>query len=895
MFQQNTDIEALEALQQRVSAAYTFQMIQQLATAFMDRLGSESELLSTPSGSLLSTSTQLSLPLGATNYTLKVKRPIPFTQAEVRQARLGAAVLATAPCFAEDAQQQWVDSVEADTKNSDGVIAGGGEGTAVFPKIDRVDQKTKQQLSELDTLYQATAMMTANLDQDFVLHTVVSEMVRAINVDSCTIFVWDQTHQNLTPVAHQNQAEMLDNQNDVAQASSIGLRNIQHLERFALVQRLFEMQIVCNLRTDEENDDEAVQLLEAGGLHSLLLVPLIRRSKVLGLLALGQQTTPRHFTDDELRLTQNLASQAAVAIEHAYLFSQSQRRVAELETLHQIALRLNTPLRLSDVLNTITESALKLINASNLHIFLYDAQTGRFTFGSALWRDGRRHSAVKEPRAEGLTARVVQQGEPIVINRAGEHPLYQTSETKSWGIHSIAGFPLRHNDLVIGAFTVTYLFPHTFNDDELLLLNLLADQAAVAVNNARLFTRFKRQLRDMSALVDMAKQVTGKLELNSILQTTVQTLRGLLNARASAITMLTDSRQELVVEAAAGVNPEYLKARMRLDESVSGQVVRSGQLVYIRDTYEEPDFLFFDDVVRSLLTVPLMLRDRPVGTLSVDSAQAHAFSQSDVQLMMIAAAQVSIAIANARMFEELERRARELAEAYDELKESDRIKDELVQNLSHELRTPLTFVKGYVDLLMAGEMGLLNGEQQEALLIVSEKTNEITRLIDDIITLQRIDAGNLQLLPQSLTDLIRTSVAGHRLVANKKGLVIDHILPEDSPLVPMDKGRVNQVLDNLIGNAIKFSPDGGVITVRMEDYQDEVVVSVADEGIGLPLDKIERIFDRFYQIDGSSRRRFGGTGLGLAIVKRIVEAHNGRIWVESEVNAGSVFIFALPK
>jgi two-component system, OmpR family, sensor histidine kinase VicK len=111
----------------------------------------------------------------------------------------------------------------------------------------------------------------------------------------------------------------------------------------------------------------------------------------------------------------------------------------------------------------------------------------------------------------------------------------------------------------------------------------------------------------------------------------------------------------------------------------------------------------------------------------------------------------------------------------------------------------------------------------------------------------------------------------------------------------MDKGRVNQVLDNLIGNAIKFSPDGGVITVRMEDYQDEVVVSVADEGIGLPLDKIERIFDRFYQIDGSSRRRFGGTGLGLAIVKRIVEAHNGRIWVESEVNAGSVFIFALPK
>jgi signal transduction histidine kinase len=750
--------------------------------------------------------------------------------------------------------------------------------------------------SELDTLYQATTMMTANLDQDFVLHTVVTEMVRAVNVDSCTIFVWNESHQKLIPVAQQNQAGVLANQIGSAGTDSTDLYTIQDLERLPVVQRIFDTQMLCNLRVDDDScNEENVLLLESSGMQSLLLVPLVRRGNVLGLLVLGQQSTPRRFTDRELHLTQNLASQAAVAIEHAHLFSQAQRRVTELEALHEIALRLNTPLKLSAVLDTITESALRLINASNLHIFLYDPQTERFTFGSALWRDGRRHSAVKEPRAEGLTATVVRQGKPVVINNAADHPIYTVPQAKAWGIHAIAGFPLRHNDQIIGAFTVTYLFPHAFSDDELLLLNLLADQAAVAVNNARLFTRFKRQLRDMSALVDMAKQITGKLDLNSILQTTVQTLRGLLNARASAITMLTDSRQELVVEAAAGVNPEYLKARMRLDESVSGQVVRTGQLVYIRDTYEEPDFLFFDDVVRSLLAVPLMLRDQPVGTLSVDSAKAHAFSQSDVQLMMIAAAQVSIAIANARLFGELGRRASELTEAYDELKESDRLKDELVQNLSHELRTPLTFVKGYVDLLMAGEMGLLNNEQQEALLIVSDKTNEITRLIDDIITLQRIDTGNLQLLPQSLTELIRTSVAGHRLVANKKGLVIEYVLPESSAVVPMDKGRVNQVLDNLIGNAIKFSPDGGMIVVNLEEYKDEVLVSITDQGIGLPPDKQERIFDRFYQIDGSSRRRFGGTGLGLAIVKRIVEAHNGRIWVESAVDQGSVFNFTLPK
>jgi signal transduction histidine kinase len=603
---------------------------------------------------------------------------------------------------------------------------------------------------------------------------------------------------------------------------------------------------------------------------------------------------PLPFTASEVQLAQLGANILATA-SFFETTGQAQRRVAELRTLNEVTLRLNTPLKLSAVLDAITVSALKLIDASNLHIFLWDPQTERFTFGAALWHDGRRDSAVPSPRADGLTATVIRQGKPIIVNDAANDPLFQRGVAKDWGIYAIAGFPLRHNNQTIGAFTITYLYPHTFDEDELLLLNLLADQAAVAVNNARLFSRFKRQLRDMSALVDMAKQVTGKLEIGSILQTTVQTLRGLLTARASAITMLSEDGEELIVEAAAGVNPEYIKARMRLDESISGQVLRSGQLVYIRDTYEEPDFLFFDDVVRSLLTVPLMMRDRPVGTLSVDSAQAHAFSQSDLQLITIAAAQVSIAIANARLFEEQQQQAVELTIAYDELKESDRLKDELVQNLSHELRTPLTFVKGYVDLVMEGEMGPLRPEQAEALTIVADKTNEITRLIDDIITLQRIDTGNLQLLPYSLTDLIKTSVSGHRLVARRKGLMVEYILPDDNMIVPMDKGRVNQVLDNLIGNAIKFSPDGGTILVKLIDKQEEVMVSIADEGIGLPPEKHDRIFERFYQIDGSSRRRFGGTGLGLAIVKRIVEAHNGRIWVESEVNKGSVFLFTLPK
>lgn len=755
-------------------------------------------------------------------------------------------------------------------------------------------QQTQQQLTELGTLYQASATMTANLDQDFVLQTVVAEMVRALQVDSCTIFVWDKDQQYLTPAAHKNQGYY----DEKAVASGkMGLSQIKGLDKFSTVQQVLANQELQSLRIDEAWTDEELQLLKEADLQSLLLVPLARRNNLFGLLAMGEMSQPRSYSQSELRLAQNLAGQAAVAIEHAHLFSQAQRRIEELSTFHDIVLQLNSPLKLNAVLDAITESALKLIAANNLHIYIYDSETKEFSLSSALWRDGRRSPAVTKPRStgKGLTATVVRQGQPIVINDASSHPFYQSPESKSWGICAIAGFPLKYGDEVIGAFTATYLEPHVFSEEELLLLNLLAEHSAVAVRNAGLFSESQRRLRDMSALVEMAKQVTGNLHLQSVLQTTVENLRRLLNARASTITMLSDDGRELIVKAADGVDPEFINARMAVESSVSGKVVQEGKLAYTRDSHSDPEFIFFDLVVRSLLVVPLVMRDEAVGTLTVDSDQPNAFTESDKQLMTIAAAQVSVAIANAGLFETLEERAAELAEAYDELKESDRLKDELVQNVSHELRTPLTFVKGYVDLLMDGDRGLLTPEQQEYLQIVADKTDDITRIIEDIITLQRIDEGNLQLEVLSMAEMVSTAVASHSMVADKKGLRVQMESSGDAGWVNIDRGRINQVLDNLIANAIKFSPDGGTISVGMFERDNMVCVSVADEGIGMPAEKHKRIFERFYQIDGSSRRRFGGTGIGLAIVKRIIDAHHGDIWVESEINQGSSFFFTLPK
>lgn len=750
----------------------------------------------------------------------------------------------------------------------------------------RFYQEIERQVVELTTVYEASATMSANLDLDVVLQTVVREMVKALEVDSCTIFVYAQGLEELETAAHYNR---------LSSGGQAGLSRLAALGDYPFIKAVLTTQQPRTLRLVSGLDDDERNLLEAAGLTSLLVVPLIQRNKLLGLFAMGQESSLREFSEGEIRLARSLARQAGVAIENAELYTQAQRRVDELSAFQDIVLQINSPLDIEVVLNSITESALRLIGASNLHIYIYDEEMDAFTFCSALWRNGRRTPAVSSPRPDGITARVVHSGESIVVDKATVHPLFQDQQTANWGIEAIAGFPLKHGERVIGVFTVTYLEPHIFSPDEILLMNLLAEQSAVAIENARLYTEARRRLQDTSAMVDMAKQVTGNLKVDLVMQTTVQVLRRLFNARACAIAILSEDRQELVIEAAEGIQDAFLNVHINVSQGVSGQVVATRQPVYVVDSHKQSNFLLFDQSVRSLLIVPLISRDEVVGTLAVDSDRPHAFRQTDIQLMTIAAAQVSVAMTNAQFFEELENRAGELTKAYDELKEVDKLKDELVQNVSHELRTPLTFVRGYVDLLMDGEMGDINKSQGEALHIVSEKTDEITRLVDDIMALQRIDRENLVIESFSMFNLVESAISCHVMNVTEHGLKLDSRLSNSAGLVMGDRGRVNQVLDNLIGNSIKFSPNGGTITVRMTERKNDVVVVIEDEGIGIPEDKLAKIFERFYQVDGSSRRRFGGAGLGLAIVQRIVQSHGGHIWVQSKEDEGSSFYFTLPK
>ncbi|MBI5348609.1 MAG: HAMP domain-containing histidine kinase [Chloroflexi bacterium] len=219
----------------------------------------------------------------------------------------------------------------------------------------------------------------------------------------------------------------------------------------------------------------------------------------------------------------------------------------------------------------------------------------------------------------------------------------------------------------------------------------------------------------------------------------------------------------------------------------------------------------------------------------------------------------------------------------------------MVQNVSHELRAPLTFIMGYIELLMSNDFGQMTDDQQKAMDVVHRKCVLLNKIVNDIVTLQKLEIAGLNLQAVSLNTLLTQTLQAAQFSAQEAQQTLITDMPDREIQVTADDQRLSQVLDNLVNNAIKFSKPGGTITLRLRDERSFVRIEVQDMGIGVPADKLEKIFDRFFQADGSSTRRYGGVGLGLAICKSILTAHGGKIWAESEVGKGSRFIFTLPR
>jgi signal transduction histidine kinase len=324
----------------------------------------------------------------------------------------------------------------------------------------------------------------------------------------------------------------------------------------------------------------------------------------------------------------------------------------------------------------------------------------------------------------------------------------------------------------------------------------------------------------------------------------------------------------------------------------SARAVLTRAIVYIPDIREDHEYrlgtLAEAADYLSVLAVPMLLEDQPIGVIVVTGAEAGAFSEAQIELLQTFADQAVIAVQNVRLFQEIEDKGRQLEAA-------SRHKSEFLANMSHELRTPLNAIIGFFEVLSQRMFGDLNEKQEEYLNDICASGQHLLSLINDILDLSKIEAGRmeLELTAFDLPMAIENALTWVRERAGRRGIALDQAVDQRMGQIRGDERKIKQVLLNLLSNALKFTPEGGRIGVRAELVDGMAEVSVADTGIGIAPEDQEAVFEEFRQV-GMVAKKVEGTGLGLTLSRKFVELHGGRIWVKSEVGVGSTFTFTLP-
>jgi signal transduction histidine kinase len=401
----------------------------------------------------------------------------------------------------------------------------------------------------------------------------------------------------------------------------------------------------------------------------------------------------------------------------------------------------------------------------------------------------------------------------------------------------------------------------------------------------------QKMINQLARLVEISVTLNSTLQLEPLLEYIMDTAAELLDCEAASILLYDQEQNQLKFAATTGTSPKELAGiTVPLDNSIAGTIFEDNKPIVINDV--DQDERHNKDVserikheVRSLLGVPMAIKDQKVGVLEAINKNSSVFSYSDTKLLSIIASQAAVAINNARLFQELQ-------DANDQLSETDEMKSRFMAVASHELRTPLGIIMGYATFLKEEAQGDLSEHANSVLTAALE----LRTMVEDLTNMNLIYTGqrDIRPMPVVLQDIIHVACDEMASDAEAKGHEMIFDLPEESIIVRADQ-KMKLVFGNVLNNAVRFTPEPGKIIVRLTATEDKALVEIQDNGIGIPPDKLTRIFEQFYQIEDHMTRRYGGLGLGLAIARVLVELHDGRIWAVSEgLGKGSTFKIQLP-
>jgi signal transduction histidine kinase len=564
-------------------------------------------------------------------------------------------------------------------------------------------------------------------------------------------------------------------------------------------------------------------------------------------------------------------------------------------------------MHLQPVLDTLVETATELCRADKG--FLFRLEDGLYRLRASHGFSDEFKTFIEEnPIPPDATGTVV--GRTALERRALHYADLSTDERYTWreaqrfgGFRTALGVPLLRDGEPIGVIVLARGQQEPFTEKQIELVTVFADQAVIAIENARLVRELKEQsnalatsVEELKALGETGQAVSGTLDLNRVLDLVCARAMALCQADVCAMFRYDRAQRQFALWRASGLDDALAEEIRRLcileSETLMGTAVRQRAPVSVGDLAEMPRWPLRDIAVsagiRSVLIVPLVLANRVLGTLVLMRRRDSEFPKRTIDLMQTFANQSGLAIQNARLFREIEEKSRQLEIASQH-------KSQFLANMSHELRTPLNAVLGYTEMLIDGVYGDVAGEAREILEFVQSNGQHLLALINDVLDLSKIEAGQLTLALDDyvVQSVVESVVTVAQPLARAKGLDLRVDVADDLPIGRGDERRLTQVLLNLVGNAIKFT-DAGSVEISARAAGEAFELSVIDTGPGIDPAHQERIFDAFQQVDNSSTRQKGGTGLGLAISRRIVQMHGGTIAVQSAPGLGSTFRLIVP-
>jgi len=645
------------------------------------------------------------------------------------------------------------------------------------------------------------------------------------------------------------------------------------------------------------------------GSYSQVFVPMVWEGRGIGSLYVSRQP-PTGFSDKEIGLLRTFADQAVIAIQNARLFNETREALEQqTATANILGVISRSVADTQPVFEAILESCERLFDGLHVGITLA-GDDGLVRLVAQHGEDAHREqfersfpvplSAESGSGLAILERRVVHYPD---VHDSADVPPYVKRSSAAVATRSVIMAPLLWEGRGIGTIFVGRRTPGPFSEKDIALLKTFADQAVIAIQNARLFTETKEALEQQTATAEVLQVISSSVaDANPVFDKILDSCERLFAATGLGIYLIDDDGMlqlggfrgdalgmPTATRAVAGAFPRPLQG------TATALAIRERRVVHYADVLADPDVPLplrrVADATgnMSIAFAPMLWEDRGVGAIQVSRDPPNPFTDKELVLLKTFADQAVIAIQNSRLFNEIQSKSRELELA-------NKHKSEFLANMSHELRTPLNAIIGFSEVLSEKMFGDVNDKQLEYLLDIHTSGHHLLQLINDILDLSKIEAGrmDLELASVNLPMLLDNCTTLVRERASRQGLTLSLDVESGVGDWVADIRKVKQVVINLLSNAVKFTPAGGKVTLRARRAGDGVEIAVIDTGVGIAADQQDLVFEEFRQAGGDYLRKSEGTGLGLSLAKRFVELHGGTMRLESAPGRGSTFAFVLP-